>query len=126
MIKEAWRWAPVAAGAGSAAGQAAVRGAHVLRPHSPVVVALGLIARRVPMAALLAAAVTILALPGVFAAARDRFAAVTVAVAAVVLVPLLVIPTYLVAHPQLHVDNATDAPIDLWIDGVRTATIAPR
>jgi len=92
---------------------------------SAVVIAIGLVARRVPMLALLPAAVTILALPGVFAAWRDRTAALTVALVSIVLAPLLVVPTFVVAHPTLHIDNATSTPIDVWIDGQRRITVAP-
>jgi len=92
---------------------------------SAVVVVIGLVARKVPMAGLLAAGVAILALPGVYAARRDRVAALTLAIASLILAPLLVVPTYVVAHPTLHIDNASDATIDVWIDGVRAATVAP-
>lgn len=92
---------------------------------SAVVVAIGLVARRMPMVALIAAAVALLALPGVLVAKRDRVAAIAIAAAALILAPVLVVPTYLVAHPTLHIDNPTDAPIDVWIDGKRVITVGP-
>jgi hypothetical protein len=92
---------------------------------SAVVVAVGLLARRVPMVGLLAAAVAILALPAAVAATRDRTAALTVLLVAIALAPLLVVPTYLFAHPMLHIDNPTDGAIDVWIDGRRELTVGP-
>ena len=92
---------------------------------SAVVVAMTLLARRVPMVGLLAAAVAVLAMPALFAVMRDRSAALTVVLAALVLSPLLVVPAYLVAHPTLHIDNTGSAPIDVWIDGKKSLTVAP-
>jgi hypothetical protein len=92
---------------------------------SALVVAIGFIARRVPMVALIAAAVALLALPGVVVARRDRVAASAIVIAALVLAPVLVVPTYLIAHPMVHIDNATNAPVDIWIDGVRVLTVGP-
>ncbi len=91
---------------------------------SAVVVTVGLVARAVPLSGLIAAAVSILAMPALLAR-RDRAAAIAVALSAVVLAPLLAVPTFHAAHPLLHVDNATDAPIDIWVDGVRRMTVPP-
>jgi hypothetical protein len=92
---------------------------------SAVVVMVGLLARAVPLVSLIAAAAAILAMPALLVARRDRAAAIAVAMSAIVLAPLLAVPTYYAAHPTLHIDNASDAPIDVWIDGVRRATVPP-
>lgn len=85
----------------------------------------GLVLRTLPLGALIAATIVILALPALAVAARDRAAAVATACAAVVLGPLLALPTYYVVHPTLHVDNARSEPIDVWVDGERRLTVPP-
>jgi len=35
------------------------------------------------------------------------------------------VPIWVIVHPVVHVDNATGAPVDLWVDGKRIGPIAP-
>lgn len=91
-----------------------------------VVVAIGVTVRRLPLTALLALAVALLLVPAALAARRRAAGTgAAAAMAALALAPWVSVPSWVVAHPVLHVDNAIATPIDLWIDGQRRLTVAP-
>lgn len=47
------------------------------------------------------------------------------ALAGLAAAPMVTLPTWLVAHPVVHFDNATGEAIQLWIDGARGPLLAP-
>ena len=64
--------------------------------------------------------------PGLVELARRRDAtAVSTLIAGVVGAPIVVAATWLLAHPQVHVDDAMPWPVQLWIDGERSIVVAP-
>lgn len=77
--------------------------------------------RDLPLSAVIAASVVLMALPAGFA---DRAAGTAIAVAAIVLGPLIAMPTFYALHPTMRIDNAGGEPIDVWVDGVRVITVA--
>lgn len=85
------------------------------------------VAPRVPGAVLVAVTAALLAAPGVVALSCKAPRAIGVAgvLAGLALVPLVSIPAWLVTHPVLHVDNAHDVPIALFVDGVRVLVVPP-
>src|SRR5439155_9996586 len=64
--------------------------------------------------------------PGIVAlsARRDRFG-VAGLVAGAIASPIVVSGAWLFAHPVLHVDDATDRPMQIWIDGEPSFVVAP-
>lgn len=91
-----------------------------------VVAAAGVALRTLPLPGLLAVAVALLLVPAALAVRRRAHGtAAAAAMAALALAPWVTVPSWVVAHPVLHVDNAIATTIDVWIDGRRRLTVGP-
>jgi hypothetical protein len=86
---------------------------------------LGIVGRWLPLWALLAGTAALTLSPGAAAAIRKIRGAAELLLVGAALGPVVAVPVYLATHPTLHVDNANDAAIDVWIDGRRWQTLPP-
>lgn len=94
-----------------------------------VVVVAGLLARALPLRLYLLGALLVMSLPAAIAAVRSRsrpwLDARATLLAGGALTGLIAPATWVVAHPLVHVDNATRETIQLWIDGEPGPLLAP-
>jgi hypothetical protein len=88
-------------------------------------VGFGTAGRWLPVGLLVVGTAALTLAPGAVAAVRRTRGAAELLVVGAALAPVIGVPIYLVTHPVLHVDNANDAPIDVWIDGRRWQTLPP-
>src|SRR5438445_7544315 len=64
--------------------------------------------------------------PGVVSTVSARVKRSIVAlVAGLVVGPPVIVGAWSIAHPILRVDDATDAPMQIWIDGAPAMIVAP-
>jgi hypothetical protein len=85
----------------------------------------GLVGRWMPPAVLLLGTAALTVAPGVVATLRKVPRAGALIVGGLALAPLIAGSVYAFSHPQVHVDNANDTAIDVWIDGRRWQTLPP-
>ncbi|MGZ3477890.1 MAG: hypothetical protein ACXWUE_35185 [Polyangiales bacterium] len=90
-----------------------------------VAMAYGIVGRWLPLWALVSGTAALTLAPGAVAAARKTHRAAALLIVGAALGPLIAGPIYVATHPVLHVDNANDTAIDVWIDGRRWQTLAP-
>jgi hypothetical protein len=93
------------------------------------VVAAGVLARALPLRLYLLGALAVMWIPAGIAhlreARRAGHAPVEALLAGGALAALLAPATWVVAHPLVHVDNATGDTIQLWVDGARGPLLEP-
>jgi hypothetical protein len=89
-------------------------------------VTVGVVAPRIPLGAYALVSLALCTAPGgvTLALTRGRFGA-PLLVAGPAIAALVSLVTWTLAHPVVHIDNATRTPIQLWIDGEPAMILPP-